>query len=347
MRAFLRLFAIVATCTAIALISLDWVYSYALSRHPMLRIPRDRHYGNLVIGDSRVSSLLEGALDSITGSPWIVIPHYGGNADDIRIALSHFFMEGNRADTVWISTDMRLFGNTGIRYEWLYYAHESRHSGFLQPRIPFRMYALNNASVGPRRIITDLTRDVDRSRTEVRDFSIVQWYEPHMDQQRDYSSQQFRYGLLDSIQTLLRRHGVRHFGFFTAPLSPDFFKYQRHEVSYKDSLRGMSDLYVDFSRTFTDTAYFADLVHLKRRFFLPFTRIFADSLRIHISNARSNKTAMSKIPPMAISQSDDDPSIGLISYTSPATPHFGHKPGHRNLHDSTHSRNGMAEFRVH
>ena len=283
MRAFLRLFAIVAACTAMALTCLDLLYTHALSRHPLLRIPRGRHYGNLVIGDSRVSSLLEGSLDTMTGSPWIVIPHYGGNADDILIALLHFFSEGNRADTAWISADMRLFGNTGIRYEWLYYAHEPWQSRLKNPRIPFRMYALNNASVGPRRILEDLMRNVDTSRRDDRDFDIVQWYSPHSDQQRDYSAREFRYGMIDSIQTLLAEHGVRHCGLFTAPLSPEYFGYQRDDSSFKDSLRRMSAVYLDFSYAMPDTAYFADLVHLKRRYYLPFTRAFADSIRIWTS----------------------------------------------------------------
>lgn len=283
MRAFLRLFAIVTACTVTALTCLDWIYSHALSRHPLLRMPVERHYGNMVIGDSRVSSLLEGSLDTLTGSRWIVIPHYGGNADDILIALSHFFAEGNRADTVWLSADMRLFGNTGIRYEWLYYAHESWQSRLRNPRIPFRVYALNNASVGPRRILEDLVKNVDSSRKDDRDFSIVQSYKPHKDQQRDYSAQKFRYGLLDSIQSLLMANGVRHCGLFTAPLSPDYIKYQQDDKSYKDSLRRMGSLYVDFSNTFPDTAYFADLVHLKRKYYLPFTRAFADSIRFRAS----------------------------------------------------------------
>lgn len=280
MRAFLRLFAVVAACTVTALTCLDLLYSHALSRHPLLRMPRGRHYGNLVIGDSRVSSLLEGSLDTMTGSRWIVIPHYGGNADDILIALSHFFAEGNRADTVWLSADMRLFGNTGIRYEWLYYAHEPWQSRLKNPRIPFRVYALNNASVGPRRVLEDLMRKVDSSRTDDRDFNIEQWYRPHKDQQRDYSAQPFRYALLDSIQSLLAEQGVRHCGLFTAPLSPEYAHYQQDDISYKASLRSRSALYVDFSNSFPDTSCFADLVHLKRRYYLPFTRVFADSIRI-------------------------------------------------------------------
>jgi hypothetical protein len=299
MRAFLRLLAVAAACTFAALACLDLIYSYALSRQPMLRMPRGRHYDNLVIGDSRVSSLLEGSLDTMTGSRWIVISHYGGNADDILMALSHFFAQGNRADTVWLSADMRLFGNTGVRYEWLYHAHQSRQKGFLQPRIPFRMYALNNASVGPRRIIEELRKEVDTSRRDDRDFHIVQWYRPHRDQKRDYSAHPFRYGMVDSIQALLREQGVSHCGLFTAPLSPEYFKYQRDDSSYKEGLRRRSPLYVDFSNTFPDTAYFTDLVHLKRRFYQSFSRAFADSLRIRVSNAPSNAIPVGRMTPKA------------------------------------------------
>lgn len=271
--------ATVLAGTFLAMACLDILYSYAIARHPLLRIPKGRHYDHLVIGDSRVSSLLEHTLDTATGRRWIVVTHYGGNVDDIRIVLDQFFADGNTADTLWLSVDMRLFGNTGTNYEWLYYAYESRRRHYLNPRFPFVTYARNNARVDMRRVFTDLRRAVDTSRTETRDFGIVQWYSPHNDQKRDYSAQTFRRGALDSIRSASAVCRVRAIRLFTAPLSPDFSGYQSRPDAYKQELRGLGLRYVDFSNAFPDTAYFADLVHLKRRHYRDFTMAFADSVR--------------------------------------------------------------------
>lgn len=271
--------ATVLAGTFLAMACLDILYSHAIARHPLLRIPEGRHYDHLVLGDSRVSSLLEQTLDTATDAGWIVVPHYGGNVDDIRRVLDQFFESGNRADTLWLSVDMRLFGNTGTNYEWLYYAYDSRRRHYLNPRFPFVTYARNNARVDMRRVLTDLRRPVDTSRKESRDFGIVQWYAPHNDQKRDYSAQAFRRGALDSIMRGAAHKGVKAIGLFTAPLSPDFAGYQSRPDAFKKELRGLGLRYIDFSNTFSDTVYFADLVHLKRRHYRDFTLAFADSVR--------------------------------------------------------------------
>jgi hypothetical protein len=266
-------------CTLLAMTCLDILYSHAIARHPMLNMPQGRHYDHLVIGDSRVSSLLEKTLDTSAGGHWLVVAHYGGNIDDIRIALRQFFDYGNTADTLWLSVDMRLFGNTGLNYEWLYYAYDTRRSRYLNPRFPFVTYARNNARVDMRRVVEDLRRPIDTSRMESRDFSIVQWYRPNSDQKRDYTAQTFRRGALDSIRTTAVEHRVKEVGLFTAPLSPEYVGYQSRPNDYKQEVRSLGLRYIDFSSSFSDTLHFADLVHLKRRHYRDFTLAFADSVR--------------------------------------------------------------------
>lgn len=67
MKKFLRLFLLTIGGLMFVLAGLDCLYSYAIAKHPLLRIPENKTYDYLIIGDSRVSSLLERPMSDMTG----------------------------------------------------------------------------------------------------------------------------------------------------------------------------------------------------------------------------------------------------------------------------------------
>lgn len=279
MRAFLRLSAFILLVAGTLVTGMDILYAYAISRHPLLRIPEGRHYRYLVLGDSRVSSLLEKSLDSLAGGPCIVLPNYGGNIDDMPHVLGYFFDRGNTAETVVCSIDLRLGSNTGVKHEWQYHAHAVKAAHYLMPRIPFRMYALHNATVTPRKVWEDLRRPVDSARIDGRDMGLVQGFSPHAQQSVDYSRQPFRIDAVDRLRELSKEKGVRDFRLLIAPYAPGFLSLQSDPTGYKDLLRKGGYRVYDLSTLYADTAHFADYVHLKRKYYRDFTATVADSLR--------------------------------------------------------------------
>ena len=152
MRKFLGLVLIVLLPFGAILITLDVFYSYSITRHPLYGIPKNRHFDYLIIGDSRVSSILEDRLSYLTGGSAMVIPVSGGGLDDLNKVIGHFFDMGNRAKTVVTSIDLRIGGNLGIKHEWLFYAYDSRKRHYMNPRVPFEMYVRNNKDVTIRKI---------------------------------------------------------------------------------------------------------------------------------------------------------------------------------------------------
>lgn len=278
MRKFIILASSILLLTGVILTALDIGYSYSLSRHPLLRIPKHQRFDFLIIGDSRVSSILEKLLDSMTGRRCLVLPNYGANLDDMPFVIDHFFQNGNTAQTVISSIDLRIGGNEGVKHDWLYYAHTSRKNGYLDLRFPFLIYARNNTTVTTKRIFEDLFRDVDSSRKDQRDMNILQWYEPHKDQMKDYSLTPLRIESLLNLKNILKAHGVTDHRLLIAPLSPEFDALQSDPDGYKRLLRDNGFRYYDFSALYTDTSSFADLVHLKRKAYADFTAAVADSI---------------------------------------------------------------------
>ena len=278
MRKFIILASSILLLVGVILTALDICYSYGLSRHPLLKIPKNERFDYLIIGDSRVSSILEKQLDSLTARRCLVLPNYGGNLDDMPFVIDYFFQNGNTARTVISSIDLRIGGNEGVKHEWLYYAHASRKNGYLDPRVPFLTYAQNNTTVTTKRIFEDLFRDVDSSRKDQRDMNILQWYEPHKDQMKDYSVAPLRIESLVNLKNILKAHGVTDHRLLIAPLSPEFDALQSDPDGYKSLLRNNGFRYYDFSAMYPDTSSFADLVHLKRKAYAGFTEAVADSI---------------------------------------------------------------------
>jgi hypothetical protein len=278
MRKFIILASSILLLLGVILTALDIGYSYSLSRHPLLKIPKHERFDYLIIGDSRVSSILEKQLDSLTGRRCLVLANYGGNLDDMPFVIDYFFQNGNTARTVISSIDLRIGGNEGVKHEWLYYAHTSRKNGYLGLKFPFLIYARNNTTVTTKRIFEDLFKDVDSSRKDQRNMNILQWYEPHKDQMKDYSLNPLRIESLVNLKNILKAHGVSDHRLLIAPLSPEFDALQSDPDGYKSLLRDNGFRYYDFSAQFTDTSGFADLVHLKRKAYVDFTAAVADSI---------------------------------------------------------------------
>jgi DNA-dependent RNA polymerase auxiliary subunit epsilon len=257
--------------------ALDLFYTYCLTRGPLYKIPSGRHYRYLVIGDSRTSSILEDKLDTLTGSSTINITNYGANLDDVPELLDHFYFKGNSAETVLLSVDLRTGTKYGVAKDWMYYPHKLRRHDFLEPRIPFIYYAERNNKLPWRKVTQGLFSEVDSVREDDRDLSIAQTYKVY-DDIPDYSRESFRIGIIDSIRTMLRQHGATDLRLFIAPLSDHFNRSQRDSTSYKKLIRDRGYVLYDHSTLFRDTSYFADDLHIRRKYYDTFTVVFARDL---------------------------------------------------------------------
>lgn len=279
MKKFLQLFTLTAGVLTLALVGLDCLYSYAIAKHPLLRIPENKTYDYLVIGDSRVSSLLEGPMSDLTGKSVLVLPHYGGNLEDILAVTDYFFERGNRATTVISTVDLRIAQTAPAKHDWQYYAHNVVTQEYLMPRVPFAIYARNNRKIPLRKVLEEIKKPVDTSRKETRDMGLFQKYEPHADQMNAYDTSNLRLDLILTLRKKLRRYGVKDHRLLVAPLSPDYARYHPGAESYKATMRKEGFRLYDCSGLYNDTTAFADLVHLKRNKYLDFSRKLADSLK--------------------------------------------------------------------
>ena len=278
MKKFLQLFVLTIGVLLLALVGLDCLYSYAIAKHPLLRIPENKTYDYLIIGDSRVSSLLEGPMSEMTDKSVLVLPHYGGNLEDILAVTDYFFERGNRAHTVISTVDLRIAQTAPAKHDWQYYAHNVVAHQYLAPRVPFAIYARNNRKIPFRKVLEELKRPVDTSRKETRNMGLFQKYEPHADQMNAYDTSNLRLDLILSLRNKLRSHGIKDHRLLVAPLSPDYARYHPGAESYKLMMRNEGFRLYDCSGLYKDTSSFADLVHLKRNKYLDFSRKLADSL---------------------------------------------------------------------
>jgi len=278
MKKFLQLFVLTVGVLLLALVGLDCLYSYAIAKHPLLRIPENKTYDYLVIGDSRVSSLLEGPMSDMTGKRVLVLPHYGGNLEDILAVTDYFFERGNRVHTVISTVDLRIAQTAPAKHDWQYYAHNVVAQHYLLPRIPFAIYARNNRKIPLRKVLEEFKKPLDTSRKETRDMGLFQKYEPHADQMNAYDTTNLRLDIILSLREKLRKQGVMDHRLLVAPLSPEYARYHPGAESYKVVMRKEGFRLYDCSVLYTDTTAFADLVHLKRNKYLDFSRKLADSL---------------------------------------------------------------------
>lgn len=293
MKKFLQLFLLTIGGLLFVLAGLDCLYSYAIAKHPLLRMPENKTYDYLVIGDSRVSSLLEGPISEMTGKKVLVLPHYGGNLEDILAVTDYFFQRGNHAHTVISTVDLRIAQAAPAKHDWQYYAHNVLADHYLTPRIPFAIYARNNRKIPFRKVMEEIRRPVDTSRKETRDMSLFQKYEPHADQMNAYDTNNLKLDLILDLRKKLKDQGVHDHRLLVAPLSPDYSKYHPGAESYKVAMRKEGFRLYDCSGIYSDTAAFADLVHLKRNKYMDFSRNLADTL--NQDNTRLNDPASQPI----------------------------------------------------
>lgn len=298
MKKFLQLFLFTGGGLLLILTGLDCLYSYSIARHPLLRIPKNQRYDYLIVGDSRVSSLLEGPMSALTGKKVLVLPHYGGNLEDILEVADYFFERGNQAETVISTVDLRIAQAAPAKHDWQYYAQDVMASHYLMPRMPFAIYARNNRKIPLRQVMKEIKRPVDTSRKETRDMAILQHYEPHPDQMRAYDTSDLRLDLILTLREKLKSYGIKDHRLLVAPLSPDYARYHPGAESYKDVMRKEGFRLYDCASMYADTTAFADLVHLKRNKYLDFSRKLSDSLindKLHtdipVSKAQSITTA--------------------------------------------------------
>lgn len=279
MTRFIRTCSLTAGGLLVTLTGMDCLYSYGIARHPLMDIPENQHYDYLIIGDSRVSSLLEGEISAQTGKKTIVLPHYGDNLRDVLKLTDYFLERGNRATTVISTVDLRIAQSSEMTHDWEFYAHEVRAQHYLKPRMPFVMYARNNRKITFRRVMEEIIRPVNKVRRDTRDLGIFQKYEPSREQKVPYDTLHLRLDLILELRKKLNAHGIRDHRLMVAPLSPDYARYHPGTESYKQVMRSSGFRLYDCANVYRDTSAFADIIHLKRNKYKDFSRLFADSLR--------------------------------------------------------------------
>jgi hypothetical protein len=294
MTKFIRTCTLTAGGIVATLTGMDCLYTYGVARHPLLNIPENHTYDYLIIGDSRVSSLIEKDLSAQTGKSVIVLPHYGDNLKDVIKLTDYFLKRGNRAKTVISNVDMRIAQSSGMSHEWEFYAYDVHEQHYLKPRIPFAIYALNNRKIPFRKVMEGIRQPIDTVRAEHRDLSIFQKYEPSREQKIPYDTSNLRLDLILELREKLKQHGIHDHRLIVAPLSPEYARYHPGRESYKDIMRNNGFRLYDCSAVYGDTAAFVDLIHLKRNHYLDFSRKFADSLNL------DNGSKMTKLIPTAL-----------------------------------------------
>lgn len=278
MTKFIRTCTLTAGGIVATLTGMDCLYTYGVARHPLLNIPENHTYDYLIIGDSRVSSLLEKDISEQTGKSVIVLPHYGDNLKDVLKLTDYFLERGNRAKTVISNVDLRIAQSSEMSHEWEFYAHDVYARHYLMPRIPFMIYALNNRKIPFRKVLEGIRQPVDTIRKEHRDLGIFQQYQPSREQKIPYDTSNLRLDLILELREKLRQHGIHDHRLIVAPFSPEYPRYHPGRESYKDIMKSRGFRLYDCSAIYDDTAAFADLIHLKRNHYKDFSRIFADSL---------------------------------------------------------------------
>jgi hypothetical protein len=278
MTRFIRTCTLTAGGIAATLTGMDCLYTYGVARHPLLNIPENHTYDYLIIGDSRVSSLLEEDISAQTGKTVMVLPHYGDNLKDVLKLTDYFLERGNHAKTVISNVDLRIAQSSGMTHEWEFYAYDVHAHHYLKPRIPFVIYALNNRKIPFRKVMEGIRRPVDTVRAEHRDFSITQRYEPSREQKIPYDTSHLRLDLILELREKLKKYGIHDHRLVVAPLSPEYPRYHPGSESYKNIMRSKGFRLYDCSAVYNDTSGFADLIHLKRNHYRDFSRKFADSL---------------------------------------------------------------------
>ncbi len=286
MTRFIKTCSLTAGGLFLTLSGMDCLYSYGIARHPLLRIPEKKEYDYLIIGDSRVSSLIEDEIGAKTGKSVIVLPHYGDNLKDVLYLTDYFLERGNRAKTVISTVDLRIAQSSQMTHDWEFYAYDVKAHYYLKPRIPFVMYASNNRKIPFRKVVEGISSPIDSARRETRDFNIFQRYEPSREQKIPYDTTHLRLDLILALREKLKKHGIRDHRLIVAPLSPDYPRYHPGAESYKDIMRSHGFRLYDCSKMYTDTTAFADLIHLKRKTYMDFSRRFADSLLFDDYDAR-------------------------------------------------------------
>ena len=257
---------------------LDLIYTASITRHPLLNIPSNQSYKFLIIGDSRTSSIQEKILDSITGAKNLVVTNYGCNFDDNFEVLDYFFSRGNKAESIVLSLDHRSGSTSGIAKDWLYYRYKIKADGYLTCRMPMFFYASNNLNFPFREIIQSFFKRIDTLRIDQRDYKIFQVYQPKSSHRQDYTKRPFRYSAIDSLCEKLKSYNISDFRTFTAPYAPDWFSSQSDSETYKKILLKKNYRFYDFSKLYSDTIYFTDDMHLKRKYYTDFTIQFSNTI---------------------------------------------------------------------
>lgn len=279
MTRFIRTCSLTAGGLLVTLTGMDCLYSYGIARHPLMDIPENQHYDYLIIGDSRVSSLLEKDISEQTGKKTLVLPHYGDHLADVLKLTDYFLERGNHAETVISTVDLRIAQSSNMTHEWEFYAHEVRAQHYLKPRFPFLMYARNNRRIPFRKVLEEIRRPVNTVRRDTRDFGIFQKYEPSREQKVPYDTSNLRLDLIMELRKKLNEHGIQDHRLMVAPLSPDYPRFHQGSESYKQVMRSHGFRLYDCANVFRDTSAFADILHLKRKTYRDFSRLFADSLK--------------------------------------------------------------------
>jgi hypothetical protein len=283
MTRFLRLCSIILVIGFLGLWLLDLWFTWAVTRKPLSGIEENKNYDCLIAGDSRTTPLQAPYLDIYTGLKTINIGYPAYTIEDNHKILKYFFERGNRVERVYLQFDLRFGTAARSVRDWYYHPYILRHESWFKWHFPFKFYSLNNSNIKPSTVIKE-TWNALRGFDSVTPFDSLEVlndfrafkFNPKL--LKDNSKDTLLMDKLLSLDSMLKRNGVKEMVIFTAPFAGIWFPSQSDTSSYKKKIREAGFRYHDFSTAYLDTTYFMDYTHIKNNRYFEFCRLFSDQL---------------------------------------------------------------------
>lgn len=261
MRHFLIHFAIVVSVCIGILYSLEKFYDYHFAKNGLAGIGMDggRSYDYLILGDSRVSSIRTGVIDSVTGLKGMAVTNFGASLGDISETLDIFLMAGNRSKYVFLAIDPFIGSRNYVGKEYLYVPFK-QYLSIDKFHFPFSRYARFNRNYSLSKLAEAIAGKWDPMRRHNPD-------QPEFRRRHaqfiDHSSRNFHTDFLVTFKRYCASKGMQ-LVLFTPPYTPEYLAIQTKFSKFRSRIDSVGVQFFDYSALYGDKRYFIDDFHLRR-----------------------------------------------------------------------------------
>ena len=261
MRHFLIHFAIVVSVCIGILYSLEKFYDYHFAKNGLAGIGMDggRSYDYLILGDSRVSSIRTGVIDSVTGLKGMAVTNFGASLGDISETLDIFLMAGNRSKYVFLAIDPFIGSRNYVGKEYLYVPFK-QYLSVDKFHFPFSRYARFNRNYSLSKLADAICGKWDPMRRHNPD---QPEFRRRNVQFTDHSLRNFHTDFLVDFKRYCESKGMQ-LVLFTPPYTPDYLAIQTAFANFKMKIDSLGVAFFDYSELYDDKRYFIDDFHLRR-----------------------------------------------------------------------------------